>query len=334
MSMSSSLITSVSAALKRTTNWRALVVGDCMIDDFTFCDTKQSKEISSEMPGKRAYRAVKRVVALGGAANVAANLRALGAATSLIGVVGRDGYDKALTHECDAHGIRASFATDPQRPTTVKRRIYLDDEYFFRIDQELATPVTDEISDRLIREAHESIPDVDVVIISDYAKGVITPKVATAIKELTDRWDVPLVIDTKPGQIGLFAGCDLVIPNLIEAKDLLPHFAVDEALPTYTKELLTKIKTGSIAVTLGGHGMCGIRNGEYTLVPGFTVNVRDTVGAGDTVRAAVALGLVLQLPFAEVLTLANAAGAVVVQKVGTATASREEVLKLLQTQSL
>jgi rfaE bifunctional protein kinase chain/domain len=316
-------------SLKRLVNWRALVVGDCMIDEYTFCETEKSKEIPSEMPGKRAYQATHRKVTLGGAANVAANLRALGAATSLVGVVGRDGYEKAFTYECEAQGISAHLTVDSLRPSTVKRRLYLDNEYFFRIDQESCEPIDDIVCTRVSRDIPDLIRDVDVVIISDYNKGTLTPKLITLIKDLTDKWCIPLIVDTKPSQIDLYRKGCFVVPNLIEAKALIPLFSIGPDLHKHTQQLIERTGTSSIGVTLGGAGICGIHKGEFHHIGGFTVPICDTVGAGDTVRAALALGISLQLPFDELLLLANAAGAVVVQKVGTATANIAEIKAIL-----
>lgn len=319
----------IAQRLGEISSWRALVIGDVMLDDYTFCETANSKEIPSEKFGKRAYQTIRRVTAPGGAGNAAVNLRQLGAVTSLIGVVGVDGYDTALRRECELFGISTTLLPDRSRPTTTKRRVYVDDEYFFRIDNELSEPIAEELAQRLLAEFTERVDEIDVVVLSDYNKGLFTPSLARDICTACTRRGIPLVVDCKPPNISLFKGATIIIPNLIEAKALDPSFSIDESLPARIRALFSRLESKLVAVTLGSKGICGFDGSEVSWIKGIEVVARDTVGAGDTVRASVAMGLVLGLPFPDCLRLANATGALVVQKMGTSFVTKDELMQFL-----
>jgi D-glycero-beta-D-manno-heptose-7-phosphate kinase len=311
--------------LKLADRFRMLVIGDVMLDEYTFCTTANSKNINSEMLGKKAYLANSHVTAPGGAANVAVNLRALGVTTSLLGIVGCDGYDAAIRRECEKHGIATILISDKDRPTTVKRRIYVDDEYFFRIDNESTEPVNDSLANCLINEFQQRIDEVNVVIISDYNKGVFTSDIAFSLVRACNQRGIPLVIDCKPVNAKLFRGAKIIIPNLVEATELLPEFDVQNKLETHIKNLYTKLMTQKIAVTLGNQGICGFDGENFYRVNGIPVKVKDTVGAGDTVRSAIAVGFALGFTFPEILNFANIVASIVVQKTGTAFVTVDEI---------
>ncbi len=303
---------------------RALVVGDIMLDVYEFCRTGDSKPIDSEKAGKRAYRAQETIKVLGGAGNVAANLASLDVQTALVGVAGNDEHYFKVRDLADGLSIRHGLIRDEHRPTTTKARLYLDDNYLLRRDTECTDRVDDRTSAALVKEVLRALPETDVVILSDYDKGVFSAESAGQIIRECRLHEIPVVVDFKPGNREAFAGADIIAPNAAEAAELIGGFSL-ERLESDCQCLHDALGCRNTVVTLGEHGLCGVGTGGFFHVPGHRVEPVDKVGCGDTVRAGLAIGAALGLPLKEAGELANDAATVIVQKPATSVLSRREL---------
>lgn len=318
------------AAIDRFSGLKMLVLGDVMLDVYDFCRTEESRPIPSEKPGKRAYKAQQSIKTIGGAGNVAANLASLGAAASLIGITGNDGPCFVLQELSDALGIAHCFIRDRARPTTTKMRLYIDDEYLLRRDDESTEEVSHETALTIYNEFLRELEGADGVLLSDYDKGFFTEELVQRILQTCRERGVPVVVDFKPPNRAYFQGADIIAPNDAEAEAMQPGFkaAAQESLAGLEQAVRTlhaQVGGRNLVVTLGARGMCGFDGTDFFLAPGNRVEAVDAVGCGDTVRVGLALGYVLGLPLREAAELANDAAAVVVGKIGTATLTPDEL---------
>lgn len=317
-------------AITRFSTMKVVVVGDVMLDLYEYCYTAQSKPIDSEKPGRRAYTAQALHRHPGGAGNVAANLAALDVTALLIGVTGADGHHLTLEQLCEQRAIRARLIRDPQRQTTLKNRLYLDEEYLLRRDDETTDPLSETVREMVLNEVRCELDGADAVILSDYAKGLFSEELAQAIIYLCVSRSLPVIVDFKPTHQSLFRGATIIAPNAGEARALLPgapFTAEEEArLEQDTGRLYERLACDKVVVTLGEHGICGTDGHRFFHLPAHPVTVVDAVGCGDTVRAVLALGYAAELSLEETADLANHAAAIAVQKLGTATVTREELL--------
>lgn len=311
-------------AIEVFTSFKVLVIGDIMIDIYENCNTSESKLLYSEKPGKRAYLLQKAIKVLGGAGNVATTLSSLGVQTSLLGVSGNDENYFKIRELCELNLIDHFVVRDSSRPTTIKNRLYIDDEYLLRRDDEKAHKIDREISSVLMRGILHHIPNVNAVVLSDYNKGVFTEANTQEIIKECKMHKIPVIVDFKPVNKLLFAGADVISPNENEARELYSEFALNN-LELGSKKILELLKCDSIVITLGKNGLCGYDNNGFFYVPGIKVKAYDAVGCGDTVRAVLALGLCSKLDLSDAAELANYAAAIIVQKPLTSTLSKVEL---------
>ncbi len=317
-------------AVGRFDSLRVMVLGDVMLDVYDFCGTADSKPIDSEMPGKRAYTAHESIKVLGGAGNVAANIAALGAQTILVGVTGDDGHHFTLQKVAERHGIDHRLLRDHGRQTTVKTRIYVDDEYLFRRDDETRSKVSKELALSIQTASFEELDTCDAVVLSDYDKGFFTETVARRIIDTCAQRSLPVVVDFKPPNAALFRGATVIAPNEGEADALQKGFRGATDLAKRMERLHQYLGCTCTVVTLGARGMCGFDGETFFHVPGHRVKVVDAVGCGDTVRVTVALGLAAGLSLRDSCALANYAAATIIQKRATATITPDEVVAFMR----
>lgn len=310
--------------LRCTGKSRILVVGDIMMDVYDFCYTAHSRP-SPEMPDKRVYTAHCSEKVLGGAGNVAANLASLGVETSLLSLCGDDGNYFEIKRLCDVAKIEHTLIRDESRATTVKTRLYIDDEYHLRRDDENTHKVDHETS-LTIRDAFcRQLGHVNAVVLSDYNKGIFTEDDSQALINLCNERKIPVIVDFKPANRVYFRNATVVAPNLIETRALIPDFSVKNLL-SGLKELHDLLGAENVMVTLGSHGMVVYDGKTMSRVAGRKVKAVDPCGCGDTVRACLTLGLVSGLTLAKAADFANYAASLAVQKLGTATLTPEELL--------
>jgi rfaE bifunctional protein kinase chain/domain len=308
---------------------KILVIGDVMLDRYLFGKVTR---ISPEAPVPILHFKRKED-RLGGAANVANNLKALEAEPLLIGIVGNDEAGKSLKNLAKINKIAFYLIHDGTKPTIVKERIAseVSPQYLLRIDYENTTPISKEIEQKIIELIKKEIVNCKAVVISDYAKGTITKDIAGIICTLARKIRIPIIVDTKPSNISFYKNVTLITPNLKEAKEaikLLTGKEIEDIREIAKK--LVKILNSNIFITMGEEGIfvCE-KNGKNYHVPGRKVNVFDVTGAGDVVVAISALGLVSKMKLKEIAELANLAGSIKVQKLGTSVVSLKEIEEAL-----
>jgi rfaE bifunctional protein kinase chain/domain len=302
---------------------KILVVGDLMIDEWIWGTVTR---ISPEAPVP-VVAVADHSFTLGGAGNVANNLRALRTGVVFAGVVGNDGFATQVrellrNEEVDDAGL----LTILDRPTTRKTRIVAHNQQVVRADWESTASLNAEDRRRLAAFVRASASQCDAVILSDYAKGLLCREIVEAA------CTCPLVLaDPKPQNIELFAGITCVAPNAAEAATITGIPIVDDAsLERAGLRLIALLDCRYAIITRGEHGMALIgRDGERLQIPSVARTVYDVSGAGDTVIAVLGLALAAGAPIEQAMQLANFAAGAVVAKLGTATASPDEILALL-----
>ena len=303
---------------------RVLVLGDVMMDEYVWGTVSR---ISPEAPVP--VVAVRReTVKVGGAANVAANIAALGGQVDLVGVVGNDVQAERLAHELELAGVLSDgLVVDASRPTTVKSRVVAGSQHIVRFDRESESPLSAAVRARMIDMVRERLPQADALLISDYAKGIVGPQTVRDLLRLARRHKKFVAVDPKIQHMGLFRGVTVVAPNHHEAAAAAGVRIRSEAdLLRVGEMLLRRLKARAVLVTRGEHGMSLFEVGKpVTHIPTFAREVYDVTGAGDTVMAALSLALASGAGMHEAAVLGNYAAGVVVGKRGTATVVREEL---------
>jgi D-beta-D-heptose 7-phosphate kinase/D-beta-D-heptose 1-phosphate adenosyltransferase len=310
--------------IERFHELRIVVIGDIMLDIYDFCYSAASRP-SPEKPGKPVYTAHRSFKSLGGAANVAANLAALDVSTALIGVTGNDGHFFTMRELANDASIEHRLIKDPTRQSTVKTRLYIDDEYALRRDDETAERVGEQTAQQILAAFHQELGNADAVIISDYNKGFFTPEISRTVIDACNQRTIPVIVDFKPPNRALFSGATLIAPNNLEAGMMIELFRREDRLEEAMHELYELLQCKNVIVTLGARGICGYDGREFFVHPANKVSEVDTVGCGDTVRAALAAAFALGGGLKIAARLANDAAAVVLQKKGTATVDRREL---------
>jgi D-beta-D-heptose 7-phosphate kinase / D-beta-D-heptose 1-phosphate adenosyltransferase len=314
--------------LSRLTEVRVLVVGDLLLDEYV---VGESSRISSEAPVPVVQFQSQHAVP-GGAANTAANVASLGASATLIGLVSADDLaGRELRRLCADLSIRL-IGIDDGRPTTRKVRVLGQHQQLLRLDYEDVSYIRRDIEERVLREFAREVPHADIVIVSDYAKGLLTARLCQQVIALSHARGKQVVIDPRPQHASHYADCDYLTPNWRESQRLLGRAegpASDEEIESTGRLLSTQFRS-SVLVTLGARGIAFFprEGGECFRVAAAAKEVFDVSGAGDTVVAAFALAQAAGAAPFDAVSFANRAAGIVVAKRGTATASPEEFLAL------
>lgn len=303
-----------------------LVIGDLMLDEFVYGEVSR---ISPEAPTP--VIAVNRTeTVIGGAGNVARNIAALGARCIFVGVVGDDEGGEMVTATLNGDKkIEAHLVIDATRPTTRKVRFVSEQHstHMLRADWELAQPVAPAKERKLIELALNVLPKVGAVVLSDYAKGSLTPGLIRAVIDAANKAGKPVIIDPKAKDYSIYAGATLIKPNRKELADATRMAAVtDSDVAAAAASLMQAVSSRAVLVTRSEAGMTLVTDKASPVhVPAYPVRIRDVSGAGDTVVAVLALMLAMKADFEAAMRAANAAASVVVGKRGTATASVAEL---------
>ncbi len=302
---------------------RVVVVGDVILDRYLLGDTDR---ISPEAPVPVIHVRQRRV-ALGGAANVAANVAAVGATCTLVGTVGDDLEGRELRSEMVVHGLDDRFLlTVAGRPTTSKTRVLARGQQVCRIDDEVDAPLAEADAARLRAAALDALAGADALLLEDYNKGALEPALIGALVAEARRRAVPVVVDPKFRNFFAYAGATVFKPNRRELESALGA-AVDLAHPDAFPAALARLDVEHLLVTLGADGMMLVgRQGPPVHIPSIAREVYDVSGAGDTVTAWLGTALAAGATLVEAATLANYAAGVEVGKAGVATVSPAEVL--------
>jgi D-beta-D-heptose 7-phosphate kinase/D-beta-D-heptose 1-phosphate adenosyltransferase len=315
--------------LKKMTDQRVLVLGDVMLDEFLWGKVVR---ISPEAPVP-VVEVTRQSFHLGGAGNVACNVRSLGGAAVLAGIVGEDAAARKVQEELVAHGIEACLAlSDNGRPTTVKTRIIAHHQQVVRADREQSDDIPDALEALLIERVKRVLPSCRAIILSDYQKGVVTPRVMKTVIGLARRKRIPVLVDPKVRHFALYRRVAVVTPNQFEAEQATGiKIRATADLHAAGARILDTLDCDAALVTRGEHGMSLFqRNKRAVHIPTAAREVFDVTGAGDTVIATLGLALAAGARLDEAARLANYAAGVVVAKLGTATASPDEVLAAVE----
>jgi D-beta-D-heptose 7-phosphate kinase/D-beta-D-heptose 1-phosphate adenosyltransferase len=303
-----------------------LCVGDLMLDEFVYGEVSR---ISPEAPAP-VIAARRSETNVGGAGNVARNIASLGAKCIFVGLIGEDTaaaeLKAALAREPQ---IESVLVADASRPTT--RKVRFVSEHFrthmLRADWEMTHPAAGEIEQRLIDAILPLLPRADIVLLSDYAKGVLTARVIRNVIDAARKLGKAVIVDPKSANFAIYRGASLLTPNRKEFAEATRSRAdSSESIASAAQDMMQLADCEAILVTQSEQGMTLVpRNGEAIHVPAYPVKVRDVSGAGDTVAAVLAVARGAGAPWEDALRLASAAAAVAVSKKGTASVTPAEL---------
>ena len=312
---------------------RVVVYGDVMLDEFVWGDVTR---ISPEAPVP-VVEVRRETVRLGGAANVLANLVALGARATVVGVVGRDRaaeqFDATLA-EIGGERADAVLVTDASRPTTLKTRIIAHNQPVVRADRERRTPVDAGTEDQLIGALVAALGEADAFVVSDYDKGAVTPRVLGEVLPRAFERGIPVLVDPKIRNFDSYRPATLVTPNHHEALRLTnTEDDTDAGMAHAARLIRERLGCQSVLITRGEQGMMLLeRDAAPVYVATVAREVYDVTGAGDTVIATLAAALAAGASLVEAAALANHAAGIVVGKLGTATASADELVNSFKSE--
>src|SRR4051812_1267987 len=303
-----------------------LCVGDLMLDEFVYGEVSR---ISPEAPAP-VIAAQRSVINVGGAGNVARNIASLGGYCIFVGLIGQDEAGRSLQAELAKEDlIEALLVPDPARPTTRKVRFVSEhfSTHMLRADWEMAAPAAADIERKLIDTILPQLARADIVLLSDYAKGVLTARVLRNVIDAARKLGKRVIVDPKSANFAIYRGATLLTPNRKEFAEATRSRADSEtSIADAAQDAMYLADCEAMLVTQSEHGMTlVVRGGTAIHVPALPVKVRDVSGAGDTVAAALALTLATKADWETVLRMANAAAAVAVGKKGTATVTPPEL---------
>jgi D-beta-D-heptose 7-phosphate kinase/D-beta-D-heptose 1-phosphate adenosyltransferase len=316
----------------KLTGVRVICVGDVMLDRFI---SGHVKRISPESPVPVLSISAKSTVP-GGAANVARNIASLGGRCTLVSVVGQDGIAHELRETMQqVDGVVCAFRVSPDRPTSEKIRFVAQGQHMLRTDSEVSTPIDAATAQAVVRSVEQLAGDHDVLVLSDYAKGLLTPDVIRACIDIATQRGLPVVVDPKSVDLSRYSGATVMTPN---SKEVLDATGIDPTEADARAEeaglaILANARVGAVLITRAQHGMTLVGGNTQTAhIEASAREVFDVVGAGDTVIATLSLALGAGIELEEAARLANYAAGVVVGKRGTATVTQtelaDEVLRL------
>lgn len=296
---------------------RVLVIGDVMLDRYWF---GQVERISPEAPVP-VVRVMRKEDRLGGAANVARNIVALGAQATLIGLVGADSDGQTVRTLLQADGIQERLVVDEQRPTTLKLRVIGRQQQLIRVDFE------EQPTSLALSSIHQSMQSLlaqhDVVVLSDYAKGAL--KEVQSLITLARQAKIPVLVDPKGEDYSRYHGATLLTPNRLEMKQAVGAWQTEEELEHKAQQLRQQLALEALLITRSEQGMSIFVDEARHHVDAQAKEVFDVSGAGDTVLATLAVGRATGLDWVQAMYWANRAGGIAVGKLGTSVVTAKEL---------
>jgi D-beta-D-heptose 7-phosphate kinase/D-beta-D-heptose 1-phosphate adenosyltransferase len=302
-----------------------LVVGDLMLDEYLW---GKADRISPEAP-VQVVEVTREDLRMGGAGNVINNLVALGCRVVACSVIGGDDNGSLLQRTFTGKGVDVSGVfEDPMRATSRKTRVVAANQQIVRIDRESREPITAEFEERIQRFVNERKGEFDALLISDYAKGVLTEKTLELLISVAREVNIPVVIDPKGKDFSKYRGATILTPNRREAEAATGISVRDEkSLKEAACKILDNIRLEALLITRSEQGMSlFLGNGESVNIPTVAREVFDVTGAGDTVLSVLGLALACGMGYADASQLANIAAGIVVGKVGTSTVFPDEII--------
>jgi D-beta-D-heptose 7-phosphate kinase/D-beta-D-heptose 1-phosphate adenosyltransferase len=310
----------------RAADVRALVIGDLMLDEYLW---GKAERISPEAP-VQVVEVVSEDLRLGGAGNVVNNLIALGCGVTVCSAIGDDDSGGVLRGFLQGMGANIDgIFTDPARKTAKKTRVVASNQQIVRIDRETKNGIDSDLEESIIAYLRHAGRDHQVFVVSDYLKGVLTPRVLRAIIDTGRELGIPVVVDPKGDDYRKYRGATIITPNRKEAEQAARLPIIDQdSLCVAAGRLLDDLELSALLITRSEAGMSLFhRSGEALHIPTVAREVFDVTGAGDTVLAVLSLGLAAGLSPADASRLANTAAGIVVGKVGTSTVSPLEIME-------
>jgi len=312
---------------------RLLVIGDLILDEYIWGAVSR---ISPEAPVP-ILETKSENLTLGGAANVANNLVALGCEVHLVGAIGQDEKGDKLLTLIEEKGISSKgIFRFVHRPTTSKIRVVAHNQQVLRIDKEDNRPITEETENRIIKYINKALPDMDIVICSDYRKGILTEKVFSAVSHRAKNSKKRVIVDPKSSDFELYKGATVITPNQFEVEKAVPIKIQDKIdLDRAAEYLLNLTHAEVLLITRGKDGMTLYPNKAKPVdIPTQAKEVFDVTGAGDTVVSVLAMALAVGFNPEDSAWLSNMAASIVVGKVGTAVVTLNEINEYLQEEML
>jgi rfaE bifunctional protein kinase chain/domain len=308
-----------------------LIAGDVMVDTYLW---GEAERISPEAPVP-VVRAKDKEHRLGGAANVALNIKALGGTPLLCSVIGQDDTGDSFKQLLQEYQLseKGLIETD-QRPTTQKSRIFSKNQQMLRLDKETTKPLSESLINKLSKRIVQLLSEVDVLIFQDYDKGTLTPPLIKKVIKASKEEGVPTTADPKQRHFFEFNHVTLFKPNLHELKTALNSNipkVTQNVLEQAGKQLLEQLPHNITFVTLADKGIWARYDGQSKIIPAHARNVSDVSGAGDTVISIASLGLTTELPIFKIAELANIGAGVVCKEVGVVPITKEKLLKEVST---
>jgi len=307
---------------------RILVVGDLILDSYIWGNVQR---ISPEAPVP-VVDVTRESEGLGGAANVAENIVALGGQPVMVGVVGEDSVGQYFRTLLKKHGIAPrGVLVDKTRPTTRKTRIIAQSQQVVRVDREVRKPLNSRIRQRLLAQVKRLLTKSEILLLSDYGKGIFEPEIITALIAMAQAHDIPVFVDPKIEHFRQYVGATVMTPNLHELAggtgQLLPD---DQQQRDVGRRVRRELELDALLVTRGAEGMLLLEQKKRAVqIPTMARKVFDVTGAGDTVISTLALARAAGASFLESAVLANHAAGLVVGRVGASTVTPGELREVV-----
>jgi D-beta-D-heptose 7-phosphate kinase/D-beta-D-heptose 1-phosphate adenosyltransferase len=318
----------LAAHVERFPQAGVLVVGDLILDHYVWGKVSR---ISPEAPVPVVH-VNSESLQLGGAANVYNNILSLGGKADLCGVVGTDEGGRRLLKELGVRRQgRGGVVIDPNRPTTRKTRVIAHNQQIVRFDVERQAEIKGPIQRRIIRYVESRMREISCLVVSDYAKGVVTAPLMAELVRLAALRRIPIIVDPKVEHFGYYKGVTVVTPNHLEATQAAGVIGEDDRAVTEAGEIIRqRLGCRSVLITRGEKGMSLFEpDGACLHVPTVARQVYDVTGAGDTVVGTLALALATGASMRDAAVLANHAAGIVVGVVGTATVTTAKLIEAL-----
>lgn len=320
-------------AVDRFHRARTLVLGDVMLDQYLWGKVSR---ISPEAPVP-VVDVQRETKMLGGAANVINNILSLGGSPILCGVIGDDRTGREVITMMEQQGLSTvGILVEKGRPTSMKTRVVAHSQQVVRVDRESRNELGHGMVEKILAFVEEKARDVDVIIVSDYGKGVVAPDVIEGLRHLKKSWDGIIAVDPKVGSFPLYRGVDVITPNHHEAGAYCGFEIIDrEGLIAAGGQILGNLECQAVLITQGEQGMTLFEHGgEVQHIRTAAKKVYDVTGAGDTVIATFCLGLASGLGMKDAAVISNIAAGIVVGEVGTSTVKVEDLKKTIDKMRL
>ncbi len=307
---------------------RILVIGDIIVDKYIWGKVNR---ISPEAPVP-IVNVEKETFSWGGAANVAQNIKSLGGGVALAGALGNDSIGQRLLADLKEKQVDCqSIIVDCERPTTLKTRIIAHSQQVVRVDYEVKRELGPSVQQELVAGILNVIPAIQAVVISDYAKGVVSPRLINDIINTAHENRIPVIVDPQVTHFKHYKKVTVITPNHLEAGQMSGIDIVDDAsLVEAGKHLLALLDCEAVLITRGEEGMALFRGDEYIMIPTVAREVYDVTGAGDTVTGVFALAISAGASLKEAAFLANHAAGIAVAEVGAASVKRDDLLSAVK----